>query len=294
MITKKILTMMTALAALIGLSSCEDNHPYDDPWNYNYNNQGNGFNNSNLSQQLSTLESAMVGSWVSNDGGTAIYITFSQDRTGTMGNAPFQWYVQDNNLYVNYTDAQGGQEYYTVSYANETLTLNNIPFIRYNQQQGGDTQQDALIRQWQGKQDVAYYQDVLGISATDNWTTAYEFASNGEGTQLDYDKTAPQTSFAYTPFTWVKNGNTISLSYVSNDIGLTSASIDNYALSATEFSGQASYSGYGTYTFVYTATSGINWSVYAQSTAKATRAATTTNRLQTLRQLSRTAFHTGI
>lgn len=251
-----------------------------------------------LKVALSESEGIMVGKYVSDDGGEEIVLTLESNRTGsyTMSGATytFDWFEDLDKLFLIYSD---GIDVLPITIDNDgRLCLKDIPFVTYNETQKKD---DVLVGQWQGRQADAYYTEVIGsqidIMDVTNWATVYEFAANGEGVQLDYDKTSPKTAFAYTPFTWVKNGSTISLSYISNDFGLTSASIDDYALSSTEFSGKMSYSGYNTYTFVYASTSGFDWSAYQTSEAKLTRGigATNTSRLSMLRTQGKKSISCG-
>ena len=217
------------------------------------------------SGSLTDAEKKLVGSFVSDDGKTPIYITLKDDRSGSYTvqgqTVTFQWYVTDNVLYMVYSD--NTTDTYTIQYQNGKLYLNNIPFITYK---GGESQ-SPLVGQWEGALDAGYYTDVYPkLPATGKYATIYEFSADGTGAQLDYDVSDPKNNYSCVTFSWVVNGQTISVSYNANEVSLTSASFDNYILTSTQFKGQMAVSGFASYPFNYGKTSGFDWSPYLNVT----------------------------
>lgn len=125
-----------------------------------------------------------------------------------------------------------------------------------------------LVAQWQGSIGNNYYAEVWGATGAE-FATVCEFTADGEGAQLDYDISSPQSSFAYSPFTWTQSSGAITITYQS-DGQLSAARISDFALTSASFTGTMAY-GDGNYPFKYTYVEGFDWSpyiYYPQSDAK--------------------------
>lgn len=275
---KKLSTLLVALAATFALAACSNDDyyepappPYTDPF----------------TQQLSEAEKAMVGSYVSDDGQEhSIYLVLSESRAGSYTangqTSTFKWCLDGSELYLEFADNTG--ESYPVSYdASGRLCLETadgyiIPFVAYNDGQASD---DVLVGQWQGKLGDAFYKDVYGFDDATDLATIFEFAADGTGAQLDYNKFSATTDFSANTFTWVRNGNTISLSYDDNDNGWTSANIDGPSITSAQFTGSVSYTGFAPYKLSMAHVEGFDWSPYLYTDA--TRAGKPQSRLAQLR-----------
>lgn len=237
----------------------------------------------NLMQSaLTDAEKSLIGSFVTDDGKEPIYLVLNDNRTGTYTSqgqsVSFQWYVLNNTLYMIYSD--NTVDSYTIKYQDNRLYLNNIPFVTYKAET-----QSPLVNQWEGQIDATYYTDVYtNFTSEGKYATICEYFADGTGIQLDYDVDNPKDNYSYQPFNWVINGRTISVSY-SDDSKLTSASYDNYILTDTQFKGKVSLSGFTTYSFGYTKTSGFDWGAYqTRLYQKTTRSGVVESLMTQLRQ----------
>lgn len=213
-----------------------------------------------MQSSLTDAENALVGNFITDDGKEPIYLVINSDRTGTYTTQgqtiSFNWYVQNSVLYMIYSN--NAVDTYTIKIQDNRLYLNDIPFVAYKEEA-----QTPLVNQWEGTMDSAYYTDVYaGLTSKGKYSTICEFFANGTGIQLDYDVNSPKDNFSCVSFNWVINGQTISVSYASNTLNLKSASYDNYILTDTQFKGKVSLSGFTTYGFEYTKTSGFDWGSY--------------------------------
>ena len=236
---------------------------------------------------LNKYEENLVGSYVSDDDpANPFYLVLRDDRTGyfesvsggqTTGD-DFTWWASESTLSVVY-ESDGARADMAYYYRDNHLYVDGIPLVVNDGSAPGGGEATPLIGQWEGRIS-GYYSTVFGL-ADDSCFTTCEFASNGDGVQLDYNIHRPKTDYAYTPFTWSLADGVIVLNYVENDNEwLKRAIINDYALSATRFSGTVAY-GQRWFGFVFTATEGFDWSPYIGG---ATRAAAS-SRMRMARQV---------
>ncbi len=284
---KKLFAMAFAAIMPMLFTACDDDKPFDRhdwyEWDEGNRGDGDGGRDGGQSSELNQYEKKLVGSYVSDDDPTSVfYLVLNNDRTGSNksvndGNtkeASFTWRATSSKLYVTF---DGENKVYTMDYSftSDHLYVDNIPLVANNGQQQST---EPLVGQWQGSHASTYYTEVWAVSGS-TFGTICEFTDDGQGVQLDYDKESPRENYAYSPFTWTKQNNKITMTYVSNDV-LTTATTDNYALTDKEFTGKMTYKGFGAYSFSLATTSGFDWSAY-QSTAQAK---TTRAFMQQLRQ----------
>lgn len=244
---------------------------------------------------LNKYEENLVGSYVSDDDpANPFYLVLRDDRTGyyksvsggqTTGD-DFTWWASESTLSVVY-ESDGARADMAYYYSDNHLYVDGIPLVVNDGSAPGGGEATPLIGQWEGRIS-GYYSTVFGL-ADDSCFTTCEFASNGDGVQLDYNIHRPMTDYAYTPFTWSLADGVIVLNYVENDNEwLKRAIINDYALSATRFSGTVAY-GQQWFGFVFTATEGFDWSPYIGVT---TRAAAS-SRMRMSRQVRCAAVRSG-
>jgi hypothetical protein len=264
---------MMAMMPLL-FAACDGGDDYYDPPGWR---PGGGGNDGALNE----YEKNLVGSYVSDDDPSKpFYLVLRDDRTGSFKSVnngqttgdDFTWRANSKRLTVVYKSdgSKGEMEYY---YADNHLYVDGIPLVANNGQAPDDTD-NPLVGQWEGVIN-GYYQAVLGQTG-DNYATVCEFASNGEGTQLDYNIYSPRDNYAYSPFTWTQTGGVIVVNYVADADGnsLPRAVFNNYALTDTRFTGTVLY-GTQQFGFAYTATSGFDWTPYINGTRGAPMAAKT-------------------
>lgn len=275
---KKALMMIALITTTMMFTACDT----DDDWYYggpecedNRGDQGGG-NNDNYGSQLNTYEQGLVGSYVSDDENTKTYITLNNDRSGTIQSGDtssgFTWRATSSKLIVIYDNenTEYGMNYY---YKNNHLYIDGIPLVSNTGGSGTETTQSALIGQWQGSVTGYYLNMYPNLDSNGTYATILEFAEDGFGAQLDYDESNPRGNYSYMPFQWMSN-NTAIILYYGNDI--PTATISNYALTSTKFTGQVAY-GVESYAFKYDKTSGFDWTPY-----KGVKASTTKNSAHTL------------
>lgn len=271
---KKILSLLVAFVAAFSLCACDDGwHDYDD----HHPTYPDTFNRDNLSNELSHTERNLLGSYKSDDGKEpVIYLTLGEDRSGSYASngqtVTFSWYVEGSRLYMLHSDNQG--EYYELTYdSSNRLCLNGIPFVANGGNGGDQSSDDVIVGQWQGKLSDEFYKDVYQFASADDLATILEFAADGTGAQLDYNEATPTVNFSANTFTWVRNGNTISLSYHDNANGWTSANIDGPSITSAKFTGSISYTNYAVYKLSFVHVTGFDWTPYLGYTSSQTRSA---------------------
>lgn len=298
---KKLFIILFVFVATLALSSCGRDDFYDPygPYQPDQPGQNWSFDDNKLSNQLSQTEKNLVGSYISDDGQEpVIYLTLSENRSGSYtsngATSSFSWYVDGSNLYMKYSDNKG--EYYTITYdSSNRLCLNNIPFVANNKGDGQETS-DVLVGQWQGKMADNFYTEMYNFESAEGLATIFEFAADGTGAQLDYDEAAALENHSVLTFTWIRNGNTISLNYNDPDKLWSSANINSPMITSGKFTGSISYTGYAnSYKFSFASVTGFDWSPYlSQSTeAKTTRSIQKTSRMEQLRLLNTTSESKG-
>lgn len=261
---RKFLTFIIMAIVPLFFAACDDDHDYyygTPGWQ-----QGGGG-----SSALNQYEKGLVGSYISDDDpDQPFYLVLRNDRTGyfksvsggqTTGDE-FTWSATSTKLAVIYK-SDGSRAVMDYYYSNNHLYVDGIPLVANNTDVPGTTQ-SPLVGQWEGKIN-GFYSALYAVS-DDSCATVCEFASNGDGTQLDYNIYKPKTDFAYTPFTWSVADGVIVLTYVEN--ALPKAIISDYALSATRFSGTVAYDRQW-FGFAYTATEGFDWTPYANGGTRA-------------------------
>jgi hypothetical protein len=271
---RKILSILMVAMVPLLFAACDGGDDYYDPPGWR---PGGGGNDGALNE----YEKNLVGSYVSDDDPSKpFYLVLRDDRTGSFKSVnngqttgdDFTWRANSKRLTVVYKSdgSKGEMEYY---YADNHLYVDGIPLVANNGQAPDDTG-NPLVGQWEGAIN-GYYQAVLGQTG-DNYATVCEFASNGEGTQLDYNIYSPRDNYAYSPFTWTQTGGVIVVNYVADADGnsLPRAVFNNYALTDTRFTGTVLY-GTQQFGFAYTATSGFDWTPYINGTRGAPMAAKT-------------------
>lgn len=273
-VMRKILSILMMAMMPLLFAACDGGDDYYDPPGWR---PGGGGNDGALNE----YEKNLVGSYVSDDDPSKpFYLVLRDDRTGSFKSVnngqttgdDFTWRANSKRLTVVYKSdgSKGEMEYY---YADNHLYVDGIPLVANNGQAPDDTG-NPLVGQWEGAIN-GYYQAVLGQTG-DNYATVCEFASNGEGTQLDYNIYSPRDNYAYSPFTWTQTGGVIVVNYVADADGdsLPRAVFNNYALTDTRFTGTVLY-GTQQFGFAYTATSGFDWTPYINGTRGAPMAAKT-------------------
>ena len=223
------------------------------------------------------------------EGLKAVFTDLSVDAVVSGGQTTgddFTWWASESTLSVVY-ESDGARADMAYYYSDNHLYVDGIPLVVNDGSAPGGGEATPLIGQWEGRIS-GYYSTVFGL-ADDSCFTTCEFASNGDGVQLDYNIHRPMTDYAYTPFTWSLADGVIVLNYVENDNEwLKRAIINDYALSATRFSGTVAY-GQQWFGFVFTATEGFDWSPYIGGI---TRAAAS-SRMRMSRQVRCAAVRSG-
>lgn len=219
-----------------------------------------------FTKSMTSDEAELVNTWMSDDGQEPFYMFFNKDRSGGItvngSTTSFTWFMRNSILYTIYSNTE--VTLYKASYSNQRLTLTSsdgtvVPFKVYKKQ---EETKSPLVNQWQGAMNASFYKDVYGLSGT-QYATIYEFAADGKGAQLDYDERSPKDNFSYIQFTWVINGESISIRYADSGTKLKNATADNYILTNDKFSGQMSLTGFAnSYSFAFTKTSGFDWTPF--------------------------------
>lgn len=226
---------------------------------------GNDGNTSVLNQ----YEKQLVGSYVSDDDpASPFYLVLNDDRTGSFTSVSggqesgddFTWRASANELAVTYKSSRE-TDVMEYSFANNHLYVDGIPLVANS----GTTTQETLVGQWQGAI-KGYYKAVWGLTDSD-FATVCEFDSNGYGCQLDYYKYSPISEYAYTPFSWTKTGNVITITY-DPESKLSAARISDYALTSKSFTGKYVYGGQS-FLFDYESVTGFDWKPYMDGGSQA-------------------------
>lgn len=258
---RKILTILMMAMVPLLFAACDDGDEYYGPPGWPSGGGGDA-------GSLNKYEESLVGSYVSDDNpDNPFYLVLRDDRTGYYNSVSdghtsgddFTWSATSTRLTVVYKSdgARDEMEYY---YKDNHLYVDGIPLVvNDGSQPGGEV--SPLVGQWEGSIS-GYYSAILGQTG-DNFATVCEFASNGEGTQLDYNIYSPRRDYAYSPFYWTEAGGVIVVNYVSDAEGnsLPRAIFSDYALSASRFTGTVLY-GNSQFNFAFTATSGFDWTPY--------------------------------
>lgn len=140
-------------------------------------------------------------------------------------------------------------------------------------EQGSTTDQSTIITklsaQWSGVLRDSFYYEAYALTG-DGYATVIEFASNGDGVQLDYEVAAPTESYSYVPFTWtVGSNNAIQLTYADNF--LPAATVSQYQLTDDKFNGTITYGNTYTYPFEFAHIYAFDWSPYYSASASSAK-----------------------
>ena len=290
---KKIISFILLAMPLLFIA-CDENDDYHGGPGWIHGGGSGG-----QTTQLNSNEKKLVGSYVSDDDPSSVfYLVLNENRSGsfkvvksgqTTGDE-FTWSATSNKITVVYkSDNQKAvMDYY---YANNHLYVDDIPLVV---NEGGDpgVSDNPLIGQWQGSI-IGYYSAMWQLKDGD-YETVCEFASNGEGAQVDYDIFSPKKNYAYNPFTWTMKDNVITIKYVSGS-ELPMATISDHALTSSRFTGTVVYdptssSTSKSFNFKYDKVTGFDWSIYtSDSGAKAAK-----SRLKMLRQSNSKAIACGV
>lgn len=268
----KNLTLMMALAAIPMLfTACDDEPDWRggrQDWTINQgNNNGGGYDDGNgYGSELNSYEQGLVGSYVSDDDQAVVYIVLNNDRSGyiTSNNATtnFTWRATNNQFVVVYDGEtqETAMEYY---YSDSHLYIDGIPLVTNTSGSETETTTSPLIGQWEGTITDYYLTMYPALDSLGTYATIMEFTEDGDGAQLDYDETDPQGNYSYMPFQWMSNGTAIIIYYGEDEQGnsIPTATISNYALTSTKFTGKVAY-GLDAYSFKFGKTSGFSWSSY--------------------------------
>lgn len=255
--------LMAALPVLFSACDNEDDFYYRPGWD------GGGGGQ----KELNNYERRLVGSYVSDDDPSSpFYLVLNNDRTGNYRSvkngqstgSKFVWEADSYRLFVRY---EGERDVTTMGYyyKEDHLYVDGIPLVPDT---GGDRPSATpLAGQWQGVVNDGYYVAVHGVPAG-NYATVCEFDADGEGAQLDYDISKPQTNYAYNPFVWTRTSSGITVTYLANS-NMSVARISDYALTSAAFTGTMAY-GNQRFSFVFSSVSGFDWTpyIYPESAAK--------------------------
>lgn len=255
---KKIVYFMLMAVVSLGMTSCGEDHPYDDwhhPNNYNGNNSADNGGNYGSGQtgSLNQYEQQLVGSFVSTDDDNDVfYLTLSQDRTGNFVHRvggqvteqrTFTWWANQSQLNISYTDQNGGTDQMGYSIAGSNYVFGDIPYRRAAADDSAQT--TTLSTQWRGSL-LTYYKDIYQLDG-DKYATVMQFmadseqALTGTGWQLDFQVDSADVNYAYNPYIWTIQGDTaIVLNYIGGST-LSPAVIKHYKTTETDFRGQFSY-----------------------------------------------------
>lgn len=232
---------------------------------------GNGGETYVPSGPLNQYETALVGSYMSDDDPSSVfYLSLGNDRSGnfrlvenghTTGDS-FTWGATATQLTVVY--ASTGQSK-TMNYRidGSHIYFGDIPYITDD---GSTAVASPLVGQWQGTIGDDYYRIVWAASGSD-YATVCEFTAYGEGVQLDYDIYRPRESYAYSPFTWTKTDDAITITY-QPDGQLSAARIADFALSSSSFTGTMQY-GADNFKFNYKSITDFDWTHYINGRTQA-------------------------
>lgn len=275
----KLLLAISLVAACCLTTGCDPDDGWDG-WRGNDYYWGNdGYKgDKNVNQALNGYEKQLVGSYVSADDKTTVYLVLNSDRTGTYTTSEktlkFYWWADNDEIEVAY---YGDDEYYDMDYysRNGYLYIDGIPFTTNNGGNGGgeSTQQSNLVGQWSGELQNYYTSMYPTLDPTKKYATMIEYAQDGTGAQLDYDVTAPTTNYAFVVFEWKTTSRSIVMVYDDDANGnpiLPTATIKDFALMRDKFTGSVIY-GDKSYGFEFARTSGFDWSPYTTRAAGDTR-----------------------
>lgn len=158
--------------------------------------------------------------------------------------------------------------WYEPGYSDDGYGYNGGGDNNNDENTGSNITTSPLVGQWEGSITNYYTAMYPNLEQDTTCATILEFTTDGDGAQLDYDESSPKEEYSYMPFSWYSNGSAIVIVYEKDEDGNTfpTATITDFALTETKFTGQVSY-GTESYAFKYGKTSGFDWSAYQQSRA---------------------------
>lgn len=266
------ITFIMALAAMpLLFTACDEGpdwHGERQDWTINpdYNNGGGYDDDNGYGSQLNSYEQGLVGSYVSDDDEAVVYIVLNNDRSGyiTSNNTTsnFTWRATSSQFVVVY-DGETQETTMDYSYSESHLYIDGIPLVTNTSDTDGETTTSPLIGQWEGSIADYYLTMYPALDSLGSYATIMEFTESGDGAQLDYDESDPQGNYCYMPFQWMSNGTAIIIYYGEDEQGnsIPTATISNYALTSTKFTGKVAY-GLDAYSFKFGKTSGFSWPSY--------------------------------